>query len=94
MEFDSQQILEFYQSKGKQNETNEIISKIKDFQEIEYHQSIAKRQRNVFNSQRKDAKLLNENILIEFDFKEKLIVGIGPNEVCILFGYLGMKFVN
>jgi len=81
IDFDSQQILDFYQSAERLEDSNEIISKIKDFQEIEYHQSISKRQRNVYNNQRKDSNLLNENILIEFDFKEKIIVGIGPREV-------------
>ena len=54
---------------------------IKDYQEVEFHRSVARRQRNIYNEQRKDAKLLREKILIEFDFKMKIKVPIGPKEV-------------
>jgi hypothetical protein len=38
-------------------------------------------QRESYNKDCKDFALLSKKILIEFDFKEKLIVGIGPREI-------------
>ena len=81
LDFDSQHILDYYESPIRLKESEEMIVKIKEYQEVEFHHSIAKRQRNVYNQQRKDVQFLSENILIDFDFQQKLIVGIGPREV-------------
>lgn len=84
-DFDSQHILQFYQSPIRIAASQDIITKIKDFQEVEFHRSVAKRQRIVYNEQRNDVKLLKKNVLIEFDFKEKIKTPIGPKEVSRLF---------
>ena len=59
------------------------IAKVKDYQEVEYHRSVSITQRESYNRDCKDKVLLSHKILIEFDFKEKIIVGIGPREVNI-----------
>ena len=38
-------------------------------------------QRESYNKDCRDFTLLSKKILIEFDYKEKLIVGIGPREI-------------
>jgi hypothetical protein len=80
-DFDSQHILQFYEHPDRKEGSQEIISKIKDFQEVEFHRSVATRQRNKYNEQRTDVELLKKNVLIEFDFMEKIKVPIGPREV-------------
>jgi len=85
VDFDSKQILEYFQSPLRKEQSREIISKIKDFQEVEFHRSVAKRQRNSYNEKLSDKELLKKWILIDFDFMEKLIVGIGPREISSSF---------
>ena len=48
-----------------------MIEKIKDFQEVEYHKSVAEMQRISYNKDCEDFELLSSSILIVFDFKEK-----------------------
>ncbi len=80
-DFDSYQILKYFENPVRIEQSKEKITMIKDYQEVEFHRSVARRQRNIYNEQRKDAKLLSEKILIEFDFKMKIKVPIGPKEV-------------
>jgi hypothetical protein len=42
-----------------------IIKKLNDLKEIEFHRSIADRQRKAYNSMIKDVTLLENNIIIE-----------------------------
>lgn len=57
------------------------IDKINDLKEVEYHKKIALQQRNEYNSMRKDVNLLKKNILIELDFKQKIVIGTSPRQV-------------
>ena len=84
-DFDSQQLLDYLENPVRIQQSEEIITMIKDYQEVEFHRSVARRQRSIYNEQRKDSKLLSGKILIEFDFKMKIKVPIGPKEVEILF---------
>ena len=64
----------------------DIILKINDLKSIEFHKSIAKRQREVYNKLRdntkmRDKKLLKGKILIELDYKSKIRLGIGPRQL-------------
>ncbi len=86
-DFDSQQLLDFFENPLRIQQSEEKITMIKDYQEVEFHRSVARRQRSIYNEQRKDGKLLSGKILIEFDFKMKIKVPIGPKEVEILFLY-------
>ena len=83
LDFDSKHMLTYYQENLNENSL-QIIKKINDLQEIEYHQLIANRQRKIYNEQRSNEKLLRENVLIELDFKEKIIVGLEPRQVNLL----------
>jgi len=79
--FDSTKLLEFFEQPSRKTQFAEAISMIKDYQEVEYHKSVADMQRASYNKDCKDFKKLSHKVLIEFDFKEKIIVGIGPREV-------------
>ena len=81
VDFNSQHILEFYEDPIRKEMSKDIIEKIKDFQEVEFHRSVAKRQREAYNEQRNNSQLLKNNLLIEFDFMEKIKTPIGPREV-------------
>ena len=80
-EFDSQQLLKYFEDPIRNEQSKEIITMIKDYMEVEFHRSVARRQRNIYNEQTNDAILLSKKILIEFDFKMKIKVPIGPKEV-------------
>ena len=81
-------MLKFYKDPIRIERSQSIIEKIKDYQEVEFHRSIAKRQRNVYNEQRNDVELLKNNVLVEFDFKEKIKTPIGPKEVNQILRFL------
>lgn len=56
------------------------ISDIRDCEALEYHKSIAKRQRESYNNMKNDTLLLKNSILIELDFKQKIVIGLGPRQ--------------
>ena len=53
----------------------------KDYQEYEFHKTIALKQREIYKNQKTNKLLLKDNILIEMDFKQKIIIGQGPRQV-------------
>lgn len=63
------------------NAHKEAINKINNLKEIVYHKKIANHQRNAYNTMRKDVNLLKDNILIEIDFKQKILIGTSPRQV-------------
>jgi hypothetical protein len=73
--FDSVKILEYFAQPSRKLNSSIVIEKIKDFQEVEYHKSVAEMQRISYNKDCEDFELLSSSILIVFDFKEKIIVG-------------------
>ena len=73
--FESEKILEFLQDPLRILHSSDIISKVKDFQEVEYHRFVAEIQRTSYKKDCDDYVSLCCKILIEFDFKEKIIVG-------------------
>ena len=46
-----------------------------------FHKNVAKVQRSAYNTQRKDINLLRDKILIEIDFKEKIVIGLSPRQI-------------
>ncbi len=52
-----------------------ICKKINDLMNIEFHQNIAKRQRYVYNLDRTDKSRFSNTIMIEMDFKQKVVIG-------------------
>ena len=79
--FDTVEILKFFEDSSRKEQSFQTISKVKDYQEIEYHRHVARMQRESYNTDCRDFTLLSKKILIEFDYKEKLIVGICPREI-------------
>ena len=81
--FDSQALHSFFNAKYTENneEIAIIIARIDEFQEIEFHQSVAKRQRNCYNADLVNKELLKSSIIIDMDFKQKIVIGMGPQQV-------------
>lgn len=52
---------------------NEILSKLKDYYEIQIHKCIANGQRETYNSNRTDIDLLQGALVFEIDFKQKIV---------------------
>jgi hypothetical protein len=55
-----------------------IINSLEHKISLDFHRDIYKRQRSTYNKFRKDKNFLKNNLLIDFDYKEKLSVGHGP----------------
>jgi hypothetical protein len=55
--------------------------KINDLKTILFHKRIANRQREVYNNSRINSELLKNALLIEIDFKQKIIIGHGPRQL-------------
>jgi hypothetical protein len=51
--------------------------KVKELDAIEYHKYIAYRQRNAYNTQKSDTEFLKDKLLIDYDYKQKIILGKG-----------------
>ena len=68
-DFDITEKILFYTNIFKKNqsdeETNSIIKSLEDLKKIEYHRTIADRQRKAYNSMIKDENLLKDAIIIE-----------------------------
>ena len=54
-----------------------MIDKIKNLESIEFHKSIARRQRVCYNKFRKIPSLLKGLLLIKLDYKSKIRSGVG-----------------
>jgi hypothetical protein len=54
---------------------NNILIKLEDLKSIDYHKSVVKRQRHMYNLMSSDKSYFNDSILIEFDFKQKIKYG-------------------
>ena len=61
--------------------TEIIFDKINDLKEVSYHKSIANRQRKTYNEQRSNTDLLENKILIDIDYKQKIILGEGSRQL-------------
>ncbi len=78
-EFDTNKILTYL--RNNPSETSALkIEKVELFLSVEYHKSIAARQRKSYNRDRLDPILLNGKILIELDYKQKMLLGQGPRQ--------------
>lgn len=73
---ESEYSVQVHKSYYANGENNDILEKIENLEEIEYHKNIADRQRKIYNKYRQDPNLLgNNSILIEVDWKEKIYYG-------------------
>ena len=64
------------------NENQQIYKqKQKNLDAIKYHYAIAERQKKFYNQLRTDSELLNDSILIDIDYKQKIFFGKnGPRQ--------------
>ena len=63
------------------NKYRTFVDDLKDYEAIVFHKNISICQRIAYNNQRKDIDFLKNKILIEIDFKQKIIIGISPRQV-------------
>jgi hypothetical protein len=70
-----------------------VQERIADLKLIEFHKSIADRQRKSYNKQRLNVDELNGKILIEIDYKQKINLGEGPRQLGSEY-FVGYKKVN
>lgn len=66
-------------AKKKQIET--ILVLLKDLESIEFHKNISKNQRKIYVEQITNKDLLSNKVLIECDFKQKILIGTSPKQV-------------
>ena len=52
-----------------------MIEKLQLLQQIDFHQEVQKRQRESYTSMIKNEELLKNNLIIEMDFKAKIVLG-------------------
>ena len=52
-----------------------VLNKLVDYEEIMFHRDVANRQRKCYNEMKKNKILLERSIIIEIDFKQKVILG-------------------
>lgn len=83
--FDPENLIKYFLSKKKEaqslekiNEFEKIIQKLEKYEIVLGHQEIAKIQRDSYNLQRKSKLILEKNILIEIDYKQKISIGLSP----------------
>lgn len=58
-----------------------IIEDFDSFKVIMFHQNVARAQRLAYNTHRTDVDYLRGKILIEVDFKQKILIGFGPRQI-------------
>jgi len=56
------------------------LTMIEESELIDFHKEIANRQRNAYNRMRTDINFLKDNLLIEIDYKQKIILGKSPRQ--------------
>lgn len=67
--------------KNKIDIMNGLIIDLKDYETVLFHKNIAKIQRTAYNKHTSDSEKLTGKILIEVDFKQKIVVGMSPRQV-------------
>lgn len=73
---ESQYNIENYKLYYRISQNNNMLEKLENLEEIEYHKQIADRQRKIYNKYIKNPNFLGEDsILIDVDWKEKIYYG-------------------
>lgn len=80
LNFSLQNIKEFLHKKTPSDIVNQSIEKIQSLEYIQFHYTIAKRQRTSYKKMLTDTQLLQENLLIEIDYKQKILIGLSPRQ--------------
>ena len=53
----------------------EVKNSLKILETIQFHRDAARMSRDLYNKQRSDKDFLRDNLLIDIDFKQKIILG-------------------
>ena len=81
LDLNTTSMMNFFKSIPQTEDTVKTQSKIKELRSIQFHRKIANIQRESYNKMRKDPDTLKDTILIELDFKQKIIIGKSPRQV-------------
>ena len=81
LDLNTTSMMNFFKSIPQTEDTVKTQSKIKELMSIQFHRKIANIQRESYNKMRKDPDTLKDTILIELDFKQKIIIGKSPRQV-------------
>ena len=81
IDLNTTKMMNIFKSIPQTEDTIKTMSKIKELMSIQFHQKIANIQRESYNKMRKDPDTLKDTILIELDFKQKIIIGKSPRQV-------------
>lgn len=65
----------------EKNLYEKILINLNDFDSILFHKNVAKNQRIAYNYQIKNKEFLSGKILIECDFKQKILIGMSPRQI-------------
>jgi hypothetical protein len=58
-----------------------LVQDIKDYQQILFHENVARAQRIAYKNDHESVQQLKETLLIELDFKQKIVIGMRPRQV-------------
>jgi nucleotidyltransferase/DNA polymerase involved in DNA repair len=58
-----------------------LVQDIKDYQQILFHENVARAQRIAYKNDHESIQQLKETLLIELDFKQKIVIGMSPRQV-------------
>lgn len=76
---DNRQELDLY---NELKNVNTTIENVDCYDAIEFHKNVARCQRIAYNNHRKNVDVLRGKIMIEVDFKQKIVIGMGgPRQV-------------
>lgn len=75
---DNREELDLY---NELKDVNTAIENVDCYDAIEFHKNVARCQRIAYNEHRKNADVLRGKIMIEVDFKQKIVIGLGPRQV-------------
>lgn len=71
----------FEENKTRLELVKDLLTYLKDYEVILFHKNIAKAQRIAYNKHRTSVDELKNKIMIEVDFKQKIVVGMSPRQV-------------
>ena len=63
------------------NNHKEILTILDDYEQIIFHKNIARVQRQAYYAYLNNPTLLENKVLIELDFKQKIVLGMSPRQI-------------
>jgi hypothetical protein len=58
----------------------EITELVYNYKILDFHRKLANTQREAYNDMKKNKDILRDSILIDFDFKQKIVIGLSPRQ--------------